>query len=67
MTDDAEASAPLTREQFRERFIAHFVWRLGPEMRGWADEMWESYWEDPDQRADGPEVCAAQELDEWHD
>ncbi len=56
-----------TRQQFRERFVAYFVRCLGPELAGCAEEIWESYWDDPDQRADGPEECAAAELDEWHD
>jgi len=70
---------PLTRDQFIDRFKAHMVARAGFErfkdedgrddctVADYAEEIAASYWEDPDQRAEGPEECADADMSYWGD
>lgn len=67
MPDEME----LTREMFIERFVNHMVLVGGTEfadgssIEEYAREVAPTYWEDADQREDGPEACAEGDIDCW--
>jgi hypothetical protein len=61
----------MTRDEFCARFKARMLARVGPtdaegaDVAEYADMTAPSYWDDPDQREDGPEACADADLDCW--
>lgn len=71
MPDDPAHKTTITRDEFCARFKARLLARVGPkdaegaDVAEYADMTAPSYWDDPDQRADGPEVCADADLDCW--
>jgi hypothetical protein len=67
MTDEARS---MTREEFCARFKIEML-RAGPtfddgaSIAEYADEIGPTYWDDPDQRAEGPEACARADMSYW--
>ncbi len=63
----------ITKEQFCERFVAEMmsaapVYDGTPEeLRAYAAEIAPTYWEDTDQREDGPETCAQSDISYWEE
>jgi hypothetical protein len=57
----------------KEQFVAKFKERLGHllprevvvDEQGYINLIAQTYWDDPDQRAEGPEECAEAEASEW--
>lgn len=59
-------TAEITREQFIDRFKIRLRDILGESYDfKYVDEIAPTYWNDPDQRAEGPEECAEAEASEW--
>lgn len=64
--------ALLTKEEFCQRFTAKIL-RLagrkifddGRSIKDYAAEAGSTYWDDPDQRVDGPEECAEADVGYW--
>lgn len=61
----------MTKEEFCRRFIARMV-RLagetfddGTSIRDYAEETAPTYWDEPHQRAEGPEECADADMSYW--
>jgi hypothetical protein len=60
----------MAREEFCARFKAEML-RAGPtfddgtSITEYADETAPTYWDDPDQRAEGPEACAQADMSYW--
>ena len=67
----SDKTTDLDRAQFIERFSTKFVSMIHPDDRvAWrplADDIAVTYWDEPDQRADGPEACAEAEIGEMAD
>lgn len=71
MTSDVE----ITGEEFARRFADELVRLVGPDhrdedgdlhsTRGYALEVAPTYFEDADQRAEGPEECARTDFSYW--
>jgi hypothetical protein len=58
----------ITRDEFLTRFKSMLRNILGEYYDSkYADEIAPTYWDDPGQRAEGPEVCADAEASEWFD
>lgn len=63
----------MERDKFLTRFKAHMLKRAGEtfdngdSIADYADETGPTYWDDPDQRADGPEACAEADMECWGD
>lgn len=62
----------ITREEFLARFKAELLrhaatFNEGGSVDDYADEIGPTYWDDLEQRADGPEACAQADLDCWED
>ena len=66
-------SDPITRADFIERFVKRMVAATGPtfddgsSIEDYARDTAGSYFDDPDQRADGPEACAEADMSYWED
>jgi len=65
-----ERSPPLTREEFIERFVAEMVsygatFDDGTSVEEYAREIAPTYWDNEDQRAEGPEECAQADMSYW--
>lgn len=63
-------NTPITREEFVERFVAHMLKRGdkfddGTPVEDYALQAAVSYWDEPHQRADGPEECAEADMSYW--
>lgn len=66
---------PLTREEFCRRFKAEMLRLAGKEsvdedgvhIADYADEAASTYWNDTDQRIEGPEACAEADISYWGD
>lgn len=63
----------MDKDEFCRRFKAEMI-RLGGEkfddgssIAEYADETAPTYWAEPDQRAEGPEECAAADVSYWED
>ncbi len=63
----------ITQDAFSARFIATIMaaedrYDGSPaELRNYAEQAAASYWEDPDQRSEGPEACAQSDIGYWAD
>lgn len=64
----------ITKEEFCQRFVAHMVKMAGFEkfddgesVRDYAEATAPTYWDEPDQRKDGPEECAEVDISYWGD
>ena len=67
--------APMTEPEItKEEFCARFKARMlevtdkfddGSSVAEYADETAPTYWDDPDQRAEGPEECADADMSCW--
>lgn len=63
--------AELTRDEFCERFVSQMMASLSiyagteAELTAYAWEIAPTYWEDEDQRSEGPEACAEADIGEW--
>lgn len=63
----------ITREEFCARFKTYMLRIAGPtfddgsSVADYADETGPTYWDDPKQRAEGPEECADADMDCWGD
>lgn len=57
-------TALVTREQFIERFVARML-QADPGDEAYAREAAATYWEDKDQRSEGPEACAEADISYW--
>ena len=61
----------MTKEEFCERFKAYMLKVAGPRfddgssIAEYADETAPTYWDEPDQRAEGPEACADADMSYW--
>ena len=61
----------MTKEEFCERFKARMLavagekFDDGESVADYADETAPTYWDDPDQRAEGPEECAVADISYW--
>lgn len=59
----------MNREEFIDRFKDELKRWIGPaaysDNESYIDEIAPTYWDDPEQRADGPEECAESEALEW--
>ena len=68
---DRTPDATMTKEEFCARFKARMLARVGPkdaegaDVAEYADMTAPSYWDEPDQREDGPEACADADLSYW--
>ena len=58
--------AEITRDEFLSRFKSRLRDILGEHYDfGYVDQIAPTYWDDLQQRADGPEECAESEASEW--
>lgn len=63
----------MTKEEFCARFktrmlaVAGETFQDGESIAEYADEVAPTYWEDEQQRADGPEECADSDISYWGD
>lgn len=59
----------MEREEFLVRFKAELIRCVGEktceDVGAYADDIGPTYWDDPGQRADGPEECARADASEW--
>jgi len=61
----------LMKEEFCRRFVDHMVKQAGEafadgtSVRQYAEETAPTYWDEPGQRADGPEECADADMSYW--
>lgn len=61
----------MEKDEFIERFIAYMLKAAGPKfddgesIEDYARETAPTYWDDPSQREDGPEDCAAADMSYW--
>lgn len=61
----------ITKEEFIRRFVDCMVRRAGDtfddgsSIREYAEQAAPAYWDDPDQRAEGPEDCAESDISYW--
>jgi hypothetical protein len=61
----------VSKEEFCQRFKARMMAIAGPvfddgdSIAEYADETAPTYWEDPGQRAEGPEECADADMSYW--
>jgi hypothetical protein len=61
----------ITKEEFCARFKAHMLAMAGEKfddgasIAEYADETATAYWDEPDQRAEGPEECASADISYW--
>lgn len=69
---ERQTNRAMPHDQFVERFKAHMVANAGFEkfddgmaVADYAAEIAESYYEDIDQRQDGPEECADSDISYW--
>lgn len=73
MSSQMDSGEELTREEFVRRFTARMIARVGPTdadgdpVEDYAVTVAETYWEDAEQRADGPEECADCDISYWED
>ena len=59
-------TATITRDEFLDRFKRRLRDILGEHYDfGYVDQIASTYWDDPEQRAEGPEECAEAEASEW--
>lgn len=71
MTEATTPSEPMTKEEFCRRFVDYMVGRAGEKfsdgesIREYAESVAEASWEDPDQRAEGPEESAGADMSYW--
>ena len=66
MSTTAGESAIITREQFLDRFKRRLRDLLEEHYDAkYVDDIAPTYWDDLDQRAEGPEECAEAEASEW--
>lgn len=61
-----------TKEEFIERFVAAMLrvadkFDDGSPIEPYARATAETYWDEPDQRAEGPEECAWPDISYWED
>lgn len=65
--------ASLTKEEFCSRFVAEMMLDLQmfdgteAELREYAEETAPTYYDEPSQRAEGPEECARADVSYWED
>lgn len=63
----------ISRDEFLARFKAEMIRTAGEtfddgsSIADYADETGPTYWDEPDQRADGPEECAHADMQCWGD
>jgi hypothetical protein len=67
-----KANREMPREEFLRRFKAQMLKATekfddGSSVAEYADEVGPSYYEDMDQREDGPEICADSDMSYWGD
>lgn len=55
----------LSKQQFCKRFVARIVEAGGESNRVYGQEVAPMYWADTAQRAEGPEVCADNDISQW--
>lgn len=60
----------VSKDEFIERFVKHMTDRVerfddGASVEEYARETAPTYWDEPDQRADGPEECARSDMSYW--
>lgn len=64
-------SEQISKEEFCRRFRERMIAVAGPtfddgeSVAGYADSVSPSYWDDPQQREDGPEACADADMSYW--
>lgn len=69
----AETLKALSRDEFCARFkarmlaVAGAAFDDGDSIAEYADEAGPTYWDDLDQRSDGPEACADADMSYWGD
>lgn len=62
-----------TKEEFVARFKARMIavagekFSNGDSISEYADEVGPTYWDEPDQRKEGPEECAEADVSYWGD
>jgi hypothetical protein len=73
-TNPTVGGETVSKEEFCERFKARMLLLAGqPEfddggsIAEYADMAALTYWDDPDQRREGPEECAAADVSYWGD
>ena len=73
ISDEAVERAAITKEEFMMRFkarmlaVAGLLFGDGTSIAEYADGTSESYWDDPNQRAEGPEESADADMSYWGD
>ncbi|KPL55537.1 hypothetical protein ABB55_27620 [Prosthecomicrobium hirschii] len=61
----------MTQSEFIERFVAHMIAEAGEtfpdgtSVAEYARETAQTYWDDEDQRSEGPEECADCDMSYW--
>lgn len=61
----------MDKDEFVRRFKVEMLRIAGPtfddgaSIADYADETGPTYWDDPDQREDGPECCAQADIGYW--
>jgi hypothetical protein len=61
----------IPEHEFRDRFVKQML-SICPqppsqETKDYADMVWRTYWENEDQRDDGPEECAYSDVSYWEE
>lgn len=75
MSEDTEL---MTKDEFCDRFVAELLRIVGPtyldadtgeavSTATYAEQTAPTYWDEPWQREEGPEVCAATDYSYWED
>ena len=68
-----DAMSDITREEFCARFKAEMLRIAGPtfddgeSIAAYADDIGPTYWDQSDQRAEGPEECAQTDISYWEE
>lgn len=65
----------ISREEFIDRFVARILKKTAPHtafddgttFEEYARDVAQAYWDEPDQREDGPEASADADMDCWGD
>ena len=73
MENEMTDTTPLTEAEFCARFVTEMMTAASQydgtdaELRAYAEETAPTYFEDKDQRADGPEECARSDISYWEE
>jgi predicted HD phosphohydrolase len=68
-----EREEPMNKDEFCQRFVTYMVQHAGEtfndgtSIREYAEDTAPTYWDNPDQRAEGPDECASADMSYWEE